>query len=275
MLFLLAFAIAAEPGSLPGVYAPAPQLDVDLLVPWSTVGFSPAAPESVAFGPDHLALGPDGRWALWDPVRHVILVDGEAWPRASGAPAVLARVDGLAFASNGDLVILDASARILTRWDGTSRWTLPMDRLCPKDVRLVIDGELAAGIDAFGNVRPLADLSAGLNPAEGPKLLAPEYVARVSNGVVEIDSPGAQQTVIDAPADSLAARIVGDWVLVEAGQPGKLRERVLISLETGRSVGLPLDGRYRPASGVTAGPDGTVGFLNPAADGLHIVRVSP
>jgi hypothetical protein len=250
VLLLLPLALAAGPPA-------------DVRLPWTAVGFSPAGPESPAFGPDLLAAGPDGRWAAWDPVRGVVI---------GVATIPLPHVDGLAFTRDGDLLVLDESRRTLTRWHGGSEVaSIAEDRLCPVGVELVVAGDLAAGRDVFGNLHPLAALgSGGLDAPSGPHLLPAPHVVRLEGGKVTVDG-----VAIVVPADTLGAHLLGDWLVADAGRPGAVRERVAISLATGRSVAIPTKGRYRPASGLAAAPDGALAYLDPRDDGLHVVRVAP
>lgn len=266
MLFFVQLALAAPVGAAELPTPPAP--DTILVLPWKDVGFSPAAVDSPAFGPDLLALGGADDWALWDPVRHVVF--GDAGGRRFEAR--MDRADALAFVGQGEVLVLDASARTVSAWRGDERSsTLALDRLCPADVQLVVDGDRVYGQDAFRNLHPVAEWRAsGLAPLDGPRLVPPLHTVRVQAGGVEWDGAG-----VDAPANALAGRAVGDWLLLDAGVPGRLVERVLVQPSTGREVVVPLSGAYRPASGVAAGPDGSVGFVYAAADGVHLVRVRP
>lgn len=265
MLFLLHVAFAApvgEPGS-PTTWSP----DTQLVLPWDDVGFSPGALDSPAFGPDLLALGDGQDWALWDPVRHVVFGD-------AGGTRFVARVDradALAFVG-GHVVVLDASARTVSAWRGAERAsTIALDGLCPGDVQLVVDGDRVFGQDAFRNLHPVAQWTEGrLSPLGGPRLLPPPHSVRVQAGGVEWDG-----VALDVPEHALAGRAVGGWLLLDAGVPGRIGDRVLLQPETGREVLVPLGGAYVPSSGVAAGPDGSVGFVYATADGVHLVRVRP
>ncbi len=249
----------------------------DVAIPWSAVGFSPAATDSAAYGPDLLGLGPNGAWALWDPVNTQIIgsVRADTPAAAGGFAAEVDHADGLAWTTDGELIVMDESARMLTEWRVTGSVaervaSLPMSRLCPVGVRLVVDGDEVDGIDAFGNVRPLADVSHGLQPVAGPHLRPPAHDVRVLNGVVTVDG-----AVVAAPSDALAGRAYGEWLYVEAGVRGSVQRRVAISLGSGRQVVLAVGSVYRPAAGIASGPDGTFGYLSPSTDALHLVRVSP
>lgn len=256
-MLMVAYALASEPG--PGgveVHPSLPPLATQIVLRWEDVGFSEAQPDAAAFGPEHLALGPDGRWALWDPVKLQVIGD---------AGVILAdHADALAFGADGDLWVLDETRRTLSRWSGTERVdTWPVDRLCPSGVRLVVDGDEPRGIDLFGNSRRLV---------EGEALRPPAHVARKDGAGLVVDGER-----LSVPADLLGARILGDWVVVEAGRPGAVRLRQAISLTTGKVVTLPgrAGQRYRSAYDLAAAPDGSFGWIDPQADGLHLHRVSP
>lgn len=255
-----------------------PRSDSITEIPASVFGFSPAALESPAFGPDLLAVGPNGAIALWDPVRRTVF--GVSAAQAFVFP--VDHADSLAWTTSGDLVVLDESARVLTRWAplptaaGASHVArLAMDRLCPVGVRLAVWGDLAVGVDAFGNAHPLADLAAGLAPATGPRVLAPSHLVRVDAGELTVDGRRIDVASASLGAPALGARLLDDWLLIEAGERGAVRARFVISLSTGRQVDLPLGGRYRPAVGVSVGPDGVLGYLNTASASLVVVQVAP
>lgn len=236
--------------------------DLDWELSWAELGFVPAGPEAPAIGPEHLALGPDGRWALWDPVRR----------RVHGAELGIHRVDDLAFAPDGDLLVLDSSSRILSRWEeGRLVRAVSLDRLVPSQLRLVVDGELAAGVDVFGNLRPIADLAGGgLDRPELPRLLPAPHRVELLAGAVLVDGRPI------GVGEALAARVVGDWVLVEQGERGAVVDRVVVSLRSGRQVEIgPRSGPYRPAFDVAAGADGSFGWIEPTAAGLRLHRVAP
>lgn len=244
-----------------------PALDTTLVLPWSSVGFRAAAPESAPVGPDLVALGPDGAWAVWDPVRHVVL--------GAGFSLAVPHADSLAYTEEGDLLVLDDGARTLARYTlpaGALAARVPLSGLSPVGATLDREGELAVGRDVFGNLHPLADLSAGgLDAATGPHLLPPAHQARLQAGRVTVDGAAL------GPVAAVGARVVGDWVVIEGGARGAVTTRTAISLVTGREVGLPAraGARYRPSVDVAAGPDGDLVYLEPAADGLHLIRVSP
>lgn len=265
MLLLLHFAFAAPVGE-PGL-PPTSSPDTQRVLAWGDVGFSPAALDSPAFGPDLLALGDGQDWALWDPVRHVVFGD------AGGARFVarVDRADALAFVG-GDVLVLDASARTVSAWRGAERAaTIALDGLCPGDVQLVVDGDRVFGEDAFRNLHPVAQWHGGaLAPLGGRRLLPPPHSVRVQAGIVAWD--GAE---LDAPEHPLAGRAIGGWLLLDTGVPGRIGDRVLLHPQTGREVIVPLAGAYVPSSGVAAGPDGSAGFIYAAADGVHVVRVRP
>lgn len=256
-MLMVAFALASEPG--PGgieVHPSLPPLEAEVVLGWDEVGLADAREDAPAFGPEHLAIGPGGRWALWDPVR--LRVIGDA------GELLVDHADSLAFGADGDLWVLDETRRQLSRWSGVDKvgaWS--MDRLCPTGVDLVIDGDEPRGIDIFGNSRRLV---------AGETLRAPEHVAKRTGATLTVDG-----RVLAAPADVLGAKLLGDWVVIEAGRPGAVRLRQAVSLTSGKVVTLP--GRagqvYRAADDVAVAPDGAIGWIDPQADGLHLRRVSP
>jgi hypothetical protein len=71
------------------------------------------------------------------------------------------------------------------------------------------------------------------------------------------------------------ARLLGDWLVVEAMDDGAVT-RSAIPLDGGETVSLPVRGRlYAPAQDIAVGPEGDLAWIDPRADGLHLVRVAP
>lgn len=272
--FVLCLLPAARAAELPGggVTVPRPDLpalEAEVVLPWSVVRLRPAAPEAPAVGPELLAVGSDGQWAVWDPVARVVL--------GAGFSVAVPHADGLVYTEDGDLLVLDDGARTLARYAvvggaAASLARVAIPGLSPVGATLEIEDNLAVGRDVFGNLHPLADLAGGgLDPAAGSQLLPAAHRARVEAGRLSVD--GVEIGV----SGVVGARTVGEWVVVESGARGAITRRTAVSLVTGRQVALPIrvGAPYRPVADVSVGPDGALAFLDPKTDGLHIVRVSP
>lgn len=258
-LFCARVALAAEPGALDPALP-----DLGPALTWAEVGLDPGGAERAARGPDLLAAGPSGRWAVYSPVdRHVV---------GAGIDLALPPVDGLAFAPDGDLLVL--IGRDVTRWDGATRVagaTLPA--LAPAGATLVVTGDRADVVDVFGNLHPVASLTTGaLAAPSGPPLFPAEHVVKLRDGRVTVDA-----RAVPTPADTLGARVIGDWLVVEAGERGAVRAREAVSLTTGKRVPLPLRSAapYRASSDVAVSPEGDLTWLDPRADGLYVHREAP
>jgi hypothetical protein len=269
---LISASLAGAPSTLgaPGAGAPASGEDrVELVLPWGSVGLSPALPEQAAFGPDLLALGPDGAWAVWDPVHAEV--------HGSFGRLSLPAATGLAFTAEGDLLVLHDGARELRRFRGLNEQARGrIDDLCPIGGELVVAGDEALVVDAFGNAHPAATLpSGGLGPARRPLLRPPAHRATLRQGRLALDGQP-----LNLGADVVAVRVLGDHLLVEHGARGAVTHRGLYPLRpiASPAAELRLPGPsavYAPAAAIAVGPDGEVGWLDPQPDGLHIVRVRP
>ncbi|MDP2309621.1 MAG: hypothetical protein Q8P18_26610 [Pseudomonadota bacterium] len=265
-LSLTGMSLAAEPARA-GVPDPAgpPPVSLDLVLSWSEVGLRPAAPESPAIGPELLALGPDDAAAVYDPLRRQVVVVG-------GRPFRVPGADGLAFTSAGILLVMDGSARSLRTYDtdGTLLDEQAFPSIVPPGGSLAVDEPLVLAIDPFGNGHPLAlvTMAGSLSPPQGASLVPPARRVVRSGTSLVVDG----ETIATFEGRG-GGRLLGDWLLVEAVNDGAV-SRMAISLEGRVTVSLPVGGRmYAPMQDVAVGPDGGIGWLDPQADGLHLVRV--
>ncbi len=258
MLPLLSLCLAAEPGvSFPPLPTGRPGVPVELVLSWTDVRFRPAGPESAAYGPDMLAIGPDGAWAVVDAGGRRLL--------GSFGVLLIGAVDGVAFAADGDLLV-QSHGVVLRYADGVEVGKVSVPPLVPGGARLLSEGEDVYARDVFGNDHPVARAPTvgGLEPALARGFAPGPVVRRSERGVVTRDG----EVVVSG---ALAARPVGACTLVEYGVRGAVSAREL-RCDDG-AYDLPVDGLYRPYAGVAAsGAD--VAWLDPRADGLHLVRVS-
>ncbi|MFN7143623.1 MAG: hypothetical protein ACK4YP_07610 [Myxococcota bacterium] len=267
-LWIVSMALAGEPVVVGGPEPIAPALQrSEIVLAWGEVGLRPAVPESPAIGPDRLAVGPDGRSAVYDPLGKRVLVVG-------GASIPVPAADGLAFTAAGILLVMDDRARLLRAYRDTGAFVaeLPFPGVVPPGGTLAVDGASVLSVDVFGNGHPLATVSTSgaLQAPSGPALV-PAARKVVRNGTSLVVDGRAVATV----EGRAGGRLVGDWLIVEAMDDGAVT-RAAIPLDGGSPVSLPVRGRlYAPAQDVAVGPDGDLAWLDPRADGLHLVRVSP
>lgn len=269
-VWMVSMALAAEPvvvavgTSDPD--APGP-IRSEVVLAWGVVGLRDAEPESPAIGPDNLAVGPDGVAAVYDPLGRRVLVVGGAAFRVPGA-------DGLAFTARGVLLVLDDAARTLRayRADGALIDEEPLPGVVPPGGALRVEGTVVTSVDVFGNGHPLATVSdnGGLTRPSAPSLVPPPR---------RVVRSGASVLVDGRPVATFGgrggARLLGDWLLVEAVADGAVSRRA-IPLEGGEPVELPAAGRlYAPAQDVAVAPDGDLAWIDPRVDGLWLVRVTP
>lgn len=268
-VWMVSIALAAEPVVVVGTSdpdAPGP-IRSEVVLEWDVVGLRDAQPESPAIGPDHLALGPDGVAAVYDPLGKRIFVVGGSAFRVPGA-------DGLAFTARGVLLVLDDSARRLRayRADGALLDEEALPGVVPPGGALRVEGTVVTSVDVFGNGHPLATVSdnGALTRPSAPSLVPPARRVVRSGSSVVVDG----RTVATFTGRG-GARLVGDWLLVEAVDDGAVTRRA-IPLDGGDAVELPAAGRlYAPAQDVAVAPDGDLAWIDPRVDGLWLVRVTP
>lgn len=270
VLSLLPLAAATEPalGSLgidPGATVPGV-----VRLSWSELGFSPAAPEQAAYGPDHLAVGPDGAWALWDAVTLTVVGSGGTFP--------LPGATDLAFTADGDLLVLDTRRRSLGRYapDGRQLATTPFPGLVPTSVTLELAGGVAWGVDGLGNAHPIAELAHGLGSTSAAALRRPAHQVVRQGDAVLVDG-----AVVARAPGLVSGRVIGGadgadgWLLVEV-RDGNVVSRAAVSLASGAAVALPGEGRlYRPVDDLAVGPDGRLWWLDPTDAALTLRAVAP
>ncbi len=258
MLLLLAVVHAAETGtSLPTLPSGVPGVPVEVVVPWSVARFVPVGEESPAYGPDRLAIGPGGAWAVLDAGRRTVL--------GSFGTLRIGAVEGVAFAVDGDLLV--STHGVVVRYRaGVEVGKVAIPPLVPGGAALQAEGEDVYARDVFGNDHPIARAPAagGFEPSVARGFAPGPVLRRSATGVVTLDG----RTLATG---ALAGRPVGACAVVEFGARGAVTGRELRCADA--RWDLPLDGRYRPYAGVAAwGAD--VAWLDPREDGLHVVRVS-
>ncbi|MES2642451.1 MAG: hypothetical protein V4850_23410 [Myxococcota bacterium] len=266
-LWLVALSYGAEPivvGSVPDTTIDV-AVSVEVVVPWSEAGLVPARAESPPIGPDLLAMGPDGEVAFYDPVHaSVVIVGMGSFP--------VAGVDDLLFTPSGTLLVL--SGGFLSAYDASGvlveRRALP--GMVPPGGALGLDGSVVCSLDLFGGCHTIAIMTGGggLASYDGPSLRPPTRVVRRVGDALFVNDRR-----IATLAGRGGGRLLGDWLLVEEMDDGTVSRRA-VSLRDGAEVALPVEGRlYAPSRDVACAPDGTLGWIDPRADGLHIAQVTP
>ncbi len=267
-LWMVSIALATEPIVIGESDPDAPSLQrTEVVLSWSEVGLRPAAPESPAIGPDHFAVGPRGVSAVYDSLhKRVVVLGGASFPVAAS--------DGLAFTAAGVLLVLDDRSRTLRAY-GTNGALLDSSAypgVVPPGGWLRVEGAVVASVDVFGNGHPLATVSANgaLTAPTAPGLVPAARRVTRSGSALVVD--GRTVALVEGRG---GARLLGDWLVVEAMDDGAVT-RSAIPLDGGETVSLPVRGRlYAPAQDIAVGPEGDLAWIDPRADGLHLVRVAP
>ena len=246
-------------------------------IPWSEVGFRPAAPDALAVGPDLLAAGADGRVIFYDPVARelVTLQDGQITARE-----LTDRLDDLFEAPDGSLLTVDHMSRRLERHDGRRVEELALPRLAPSHGALDLgeDGAILLR-DVFGNGHVVGVLDrSGLVEAPAGRLRPPDCpVTWAAPRLLACGHPYLLPGTAKA-----AGRIVENggvrWLVVEelVGEGPIAVRRWAVALNRGTRVDLPLgDRRYAPTDDLAVDADGRLVVMAPLASGLRFTRVSP
>jgi hypothetical protein len=246
----------------------------EIVLDYGAVGLIPAGSEQPAMGPDRIAGGPEGRFALHNPATRSVLVF-DALQLSHSIP--VQGVDDLLFAPNGDLLILELDRRV-RRFspEGALLQVFPLPALVPTHVRLAVQADRLVGVDPFGNGHSVATMTpGGLEPTAGPALTPPAHAVRWNGHTLQVDG---QHVPIDAAKAS--GRVLdggaSEWLVVEAvvgDSPIRVERWALLG---DARVDLPVDGRlYAPTQDLAVDANGRLLVLEPRTDGLHIVRVSP
>lgn len=243
-------------------------------VPWADLGYLPGARSAAEARPELLAIGPDGAYAVWDPVNGRVLTDAGGF-EASG-------VEALGVCTDGDVLVAHGATLSRRSPTGATRDDLTLRSPLPAGTALIVQGDTVLRLSADG-LEPvaLADVG-GLRTwlgATGP-VPAPTVrrLPRDSGGsTLQVDG----RSVLDTNGYA-SGRVLGDWLLVEersvedVGESGSVgMRRTVVSLATGnRTAPMPTKNwLYRP--GHTIGPDGSLAWLAPTANGLQIWRLRP
>ncbi len=291
-LWLIPLSLAADPGTPapgpleigPGVSDPGTIGDgrrTEIVLSWASVGFAPAVPESPAIGPDLLALGPNGLAAVYDPLGKRVIVVG-------GATFAVPAADDLAFTAGATLLVLNDRARTLRAYTpaGDLLGERALPGLVPPGGFLGLDGETVCSVDVFGGCHPLAVVRGDpLAVVRGDPLGAPSGPA-LRPAARRMEKQGDALLVdgerVVTGIGRGGGRLLGDWLIVETMDEGTVT-RSAVPVSRGRAapvvedaIPLPVRGRlYAPARDVSVAPDGSLGWIDPRADGLHLVRVAP
>ena len=145
--------------------------------------------------------------------------------------------------------------------------------LVPPGGTLELQGDVAVSRDVFGNGHPLAVVgtSGALTAPTGPALLPAARMVEKVGSRIRVDGV----TIAEISGEKGGARVLGDWVIVESLSAGAVT-RTAIALDGGTRVTLPVRGRlYAPTDDISVSPEGELGWIDPRADGLHLVRVTP
>lgn len=243
------------------------------------VGFRPASEEAHAVGPDYLTAGPKGVAALYDHVRHQVLVltrDGA--PKSFDA----GQVDGLGFTRFGELVVIDTSQRQLRlyRPSGELQRSINLPREGMLGALSFDDGVIYATTQD-GQRRAVAEMAGGMLrlPKRTVELSKEQLISMkgsVTGGQL-LQVAGEEHVVPDKALVSV--RRLGSWIeLVIAATDAKGGVQVARTLRrNGQVVALPdgAKGGYSPVGDLAVATDGTVVYLEPGEKDLTLSWIDP
>jgi hypothetical protein len=248
----------------------APEALTDM--PWADFGYTPSARETADKRPEILAIGQAGAFAIWDPVQGRVITTAGAFAATN--------VDALGVCPDGDVLVAYRETLSRRAPSGELRGELTLRAPLPTGAALIMDGETVMRLSIDGSEAVAVAASEGLKlwMGESRATVAPtvKRLARNSGGsTLQVNG----RDVLDTNGYA-SGRVLGDWLLVEersvedVGPVGVLGvRRTLVSLSTGdRTAPMTTQGwLYRP--GLTLGPDGSIAWLAPTAEGLEIWRV--
>lgn len=249
----------------------------EIRLPYAEVGFDAGAVDEDARGGQLLTAGPSDRLALYNPVDGaVVLLDGDGTIRG-GFDAL--GISSMAWDSAGRLVTYAAHRRTLSLHspDGVLLDEAGLPDIVPPGGTIAIAAADVFVVDVFGNLHRAAAITDGtLQPPSGPTLV---------QGAGRIRWDGAAHTMtVDGIAWPLPGAIKAsghlvsdDWLLLDAvvTESPITVTRTAILRETGESLELPVSSRLYVPDGDTAAQAGDLLYLDPRADGLYLVRVTP
>ena len=248
----------------------APEALTDM--PWADFGYTPNTRETADQRPEILAIGQNGAFAIWDPIQGRVIT-------TTGAFSVT-NVDALGLCADGDVLVAYRDTLSRRGTSGELRGELTLRATLPTGAALVMDGETVMRLSVEGSE------AVAIAASEGLKLWMGESRATVAPTVKRLARNSGGSTLQVNGRDVLdtngyaSGRVLGDWLLVEersvedVGAVGLLGvRRTLVNLSTGnRTAPITTQGwLYRP--GLTLGPDGSIAWLAPTAEGLEIWRV--
>lgn len=275
---------STPPASLARVDAPAPAVPSNrstrvTLRYGIDVGFMPGGEDAQAMGPDYLVAGPNGLAALYDRVRHqVLLLSRDGFRKV----LTVESADGLDFTSQGNLAVLDGANRRISLFRSTGEplrtVELPRDGLLGKGLVTLEEGILYV-TDRQGQRQAIAELADGrFKPLHRGRQLDATQVLQWrerggQSGLVEV---GGEKLEVP-PSVHVAARKFGSWVELTASwtdDRGRLRVRRTARRQN-QILELPTadHGAYAPLAdlAVSPGDHQTVIYLEPAAEAVSVV----
>jgi len=255
-----AFAGAATPGR------------EEVVLPYEVWGVFSGAPEEKSFGPDHLAVGPNGLSMWVDPTRSQVVVFRDL---AVESAFLAWGLDDVAFSADGDVLLLKGRTLELVSTTGFLIAQLPVHELIPTSVTLAVEGSHVFAVDVFGNQHSLAEVgNAGLGLPHGRRLRPDPAQVRRGIGIVEQGSwwfPVVDTKKIGVRAIDSAQVVVVD-TLEDTSPLRVTREIVTPNARWTLNVGARL---YDPVDDIAVGPDGTLMWFEPLVDGIHLYRMKP
>lgn len=242
------------------------------------IGFQPAGEDAQAIGPDYLTAGPGGSAAVYDRVRHQVVVIARAGTHSAFE---VGPADGLSFTDKGDVVVMDGGRRQARIYSAGGKLLRTID-IPSKGLlgTLTLEDGVLYHVGPDGQRKAVGELVDGtLRPPRpsiqlsGNQLLRGRELAE-KTGFVEV---GDDKVAVPTSA-RISGRPMGPWLelsIATTDERGTVKVQRTLRRPGQPVVSLPVgqDGAYAPIADLAVDRAGSALYLAPAKDAVAVVWV--